>query len=160
MDIPSRVVINTLAHPDSGFTICHFKDKKHAPAAPAHFHVVISLGDNLSIVVCIITSQMQQRADHYSGIGLEACLESMIPLDPSIFRFLSRGCVIDCNRAECLSLGELLGRVDESHPAGFTKKAEDGEFDGDLKERIINGIKNSPLVKDYIKKKVADLPLE
>jgi len=91
MKLPLRVVVGNLSHPNAGFTVCHFKDTKHSPDAPAHFHIVISLNDNESIVLCIVTSQMQKLARYYrDAMNNESCFDSMIPLDKSVFGFLSR----------------------------------------------------------------------
>jgi hypothetical protein len=156
MDLPLRVLVGNLSHPCAGFTVCHFKDTKHSPDAPAHFHVVISLSDNKSIVLCIITSQMQKLARYYQdAIKNESCLDSMIPLDKSVFGFLDRGCVVDCNQAELLQIIELEKRIDQKYEPAFKIMAHDGQFDAGIKQEIVKGILNSPVVKGIVKKSVS-----
>jgi hypothetical protein len=156
MDLPLRVLVSNLSHPHAGFTVCHFKDTKHAPDAPAHFHIVLSLSDNESIVLCIVTSQMQKLARHYqAATENDACLNSMVPLDNSVFGFLDRGCVVDCNQAELLVITELEKRIDQKYEPAFKIMAHDGQFKGDIKKKIVDGILNSPVVKGIVKKRVS-----
>jgi hypothetical protein len=156
MDLPLRVLVGNLSHPCAGFTVCHFKDTKHTPDAPAHFHIVISLSDNESIVLCIITSQMQKLARYYqAATESDACLDSMVPLDNSVFGFLDRGCVVDCNQAELLTIIDLEKRIDQKYEPAFKIMANDRQFDGDIKLKIVNGIINSPVVKGIVKKRVS-----
>jgi hypothetical protein len=156
MDLPLRALVGNLSHPCAGFTACHFKDTKHTPDAPAHFHIIISLNDNESIVLCIVTSQMQKLARYYqAAMESDACLDSMVPLDSSDFGFLDRGCVVDCNQAELLPIIELEKRIDQKYEPAFKIMAHDGQFKGDIKQKIVKGILNSPVVKGIVKKRVS-----
>jgi hypothetical protein len=79
----------------------------------------------------------------------------MIPLDNSVFRFLDRGCVVDCNQAELLQIIELHKRIDQKYEPAFKIMAYDGQFDGDIKKKIVKGILESPVVKGFVKKSVS-----
>jgi hypothetical protein len=141
----------------NGFKVCLFKDNKHKPDAPAHFHIIISLCNNENLVVCLITSQVENVAEMYDR--KQELLDSMIPVD-DYFNFLNRLSIADCNASEYLTVKELQRRIDFNHVDGFQVKAVDVNIKDKLKKEIINAILNSPIVKNHIKAyiKAAYLP--
>jgi hypothetical protein len=148
LDFPADFITKQYAHSEAGFNICHFKDIRHTPDAPAHFHVVISLKNGHSLVLCIITSQMQKLEKLYSGINDKA-LDSLVTLDNSVFECITKPCVINCNNAEILTHQELTLRIDPR--TGIKTRETDNKFENELKEKIILAIYQSPIVKGYIK---------
>jgi hypothetical protein len=146
--LPDHFIPKLCSHKDAGFSICYFKNKNHFPDAPAHHHVIISLKDGTNIVVCIVTSQVQKRASYYERIDLDA-LDSLVPLDPTSFRFITTPCVIDCNKAELLTHHELTLVIDKN--VGIELKAHDGSIDIELKQKVLQAIYKSPVVKPHVK---------
>jgi hypothetical protein len=153
LDFPADFIAKQYAHPEAGFNICHFKDIRHASDAPAHFRVVISLKNGTSLVLCIITTQMVKLERMYSGTNDKA-LDSLVPLDNSIFQCITRPCVINCNNAELLTHQELTLRIDPR--TGIKTRETDNKFENELKEKILIAVHQSPIVKDYIKSALSD----
>jgi hypothetical protein len=63
--------------------------------------------------------------------------------------------VVDCNQAELLVITELEKRIDQKYEPAFKIMAHDGQFKGDIKKKIVDGILNSPVVKGIVKKRVS-----
>ncbi|NLD91668.1 MAG: hypothetical protein GX639_03260 [Fibrobacter sp.] len=131
----------------SGFSICYFKNKQHAVDAPPHFHIVISLGNGESMVLCMITSQMAKLERLYSN--MPGALDSLVPLDPSKLPFITRTCVINCNLPTPISYKEFANIIDQT--VGITCKATDVSIDNQLKSDILSAIYRSPIVSKRTK---------
>lgn len=144
---PPRLITSTYAQQASGFNIYYFKNINHAPDAPAHYHVVISLKNGLSVVLCIITSQMQRLEEYYSKTDPDA-IKSLVSLDPTIFSCISKPCVINCNEAELLTTTDMALLIDPV--IGIQTKEYDKNFDTELKVKILQAIQDSPLLNEDI----------
>jgi len=100
--------------------ICHFKDVDFPENAPPHFY-----------------RTRNPRA-----------ASSLVKIDPTIFPFLSKDSVIDCNQTQLLSKNDLKKKVHRKYD--FNIKSSD--IPSALLSEIKNAIRNSPLVRDSIKK--------
>ena len=152
MDLPVSLAIERLASSEAGFSICYFKDKNHSPSAPPHYHVIITLGNGISLIVCIITSQVQSRGLYYINIGNVTALNSLVPLDPSNFGCITKPCVIECNSAKLFKTEQLISQISTNDT--FRLDAFDSDFNPDLKKNILKAIINSNLVKEKVKKEI------
>ena len=105
MEIPPGVLLNSI----KDFCILYFKDVKHTKEAPTHFYVAFPVKDDLNLIICIITSQIESRERHYKRTNPKG-IKSLVPIDNSIFSFLDRNkeSIIDGNQSEFLSKGLLL----------------------------------------------------
>jgi hypothetical protein len=146
--LPLDFVIKTYSNSNSGFNISHFKNTQHDKSAPAHFHITISLKNEMSLVVCMITSQMQRLERIYRSTEPDA-IDCLIPLDSTVFPFITKSCVINCNEAKLLTSKEFAQIIDRTH--GIEAKAGDNDIDLELKENIIKAIYRSPLVHENSK---------
>jgi hypothetical protein len=99
-------------------------------------------------LLCIITSQVESRKDYYS-LKQKDAVESLIDVDKNILPILKKPeSVIDCNNPHFfLTQSELLNRIDSKHGIELITR----DIPDSLKIQIISAIKESPLVKPYIK---------
>lgn len=141
--IPSNIKIDVIKFP----CICHFKDVDFPENAPPHFYVVIPANDAVDLILCIITSKVEKREKYYWTRNPRAA-SSLVKIDSTIFPFLSKDSVIDCNQTQLLSKNDLKKKV--HHKYDFNVKASD--IPHSLLLEIKSAIKNSPLVRDSIKK--------
>jgi hypothetical protein len=134
---------------NTGFAICHFKDKKHSEEAPPHYYVSVPVSEKIALLLCIVTSKSEKIKNFYRKTNNHAAIVSLVPAPPGTFDFLrSPETVIECNKAELFTVDDLKKRADSR---GFQFKANDGQIPDDLKGRIIQAIRLSPIVSPYIK---------
>ncbi|MBI3584763.1 MAG: hypothetical protein HY096_12580 [Nitrospinae bacterium] len=143
MELPPKILIDSI----NDWCICHYKDKTFNSDAPSHFYTVIPVENNKKLIKCIITSKIDKKKKYYNASRPEA-VKSLIFINIDTFKFLTEESVIDCNRAELISKEDLAEEIDRSH--GF--KIISRDFPDNLKEKVIQAIKNSPLVRNHIKK--------
>lgn len=93
MEIPPEVIANSL----SGFCICYFKNATHDPEAPPHYHVTIPISDDSSLLLCIVTSQVDNKAWYYKKTNDNA-LASLVIVNKANLSFLKKESVIDCKQ--------------------------------------------------------------
>lgn len=141
--MPPEAIIDSIKYP----CICHFKDINFADDVLGHFYAVIPIPNSVNLTICIFTSQIEKRIEYYRRVNTKA-IQSLLKLDSSRLTFLSKECVIDCNKAELLPKALFKRRIDPQH--GFLIKAV--SIESSLLAEIINAIKNSPVVAPAIKK--------
>lgn len=73
--------------------------------------------------------------------------QSLVRLEPGKLAFIIKESAVDCNKVEQLTIDEFLKRVDRD--VGIT--IEERNIAPELKERIIDAIRNSPMVAPAIK---------
>jgi hypothetical protein len=119
MDPPPEVLLNSI----KDFCILFFKDVKQAKEAPPHFYVTFPIKDDLNLIICVISSQIESRERHYKRTNPNG-IKSLVPIDNSIFSFLDRNkeSIIDGNQAEFLSKEELKKRIDPKGPGEVKKR--------------------------------------
>ncbi|MDO8444529.1 MAG: hypothetical protein Q7T53_00235 [Deltaproteobacteria bacterium] len=145
VDLPPSLVIGSVTNP----CIIHFKDVKHASDAPPHYYVAVPLNDDVSLLLCIITSQIEKRTTFYSKSNKTA-ISCLVPVDKHALPFLTRESIIECNQPEVLPKEELVKRVNPKHKFNVTQR----DIPPDLKGKVLDAIKRSPLVEPFIKKMV------
>lgn len=141
--IPSDIAINVIKSP----CICHFKDVDFPENATPHFYVVIPVNDAVDLILCIITSKVEKRERYYRTINSTAA-NSLVKINPAIFPFLHTNSIIDCNQTQLLSKNDLKKKVHRKHD--FNIKSSD--IPSSLLSEIKSAIRNSPLVRNSIKK--------
>lgn len=142
MILPDEFIINFI----KDFCICHFKDTNHVPKAPPHYYVNVPVNDDSSLLLCIITSQIEKRKNYYSRN--EKALKALVYVSDKTLPFLSKESVIDCNGAELYNRIELQRRIDPKHKIQVTER----NIPDSLKTQITKAVQDSPLIKRYIKK--------
>jgi hypothetical protein len=144
MDLPSEDLLNSIRD----FCVIYFKDSKHQKDAPPHFYVTFPVRDALSLIICIITSQVATQKEYYrrTNAKAEKCL---IQVSNDVFSFLDRkkNSVIDCNQAELLSKEELRKRIDSQTPFEIKER----KIPSFLKKEVGSAIIRSPLIPKSIK---------
>ena len=143
MDVPLSVLAKSL----SGFTICHFKDINHDPKAPAHFYVTVPINDDLSLLLCVITSQIENRVRYYHKTN-ERAIDALVQVDKKDLPFLDKVSVIECNQPVLIRRNEMDKIIDPKHKFKIICR----DIPRDLKEKIVSAINKSPIVKPFIKK--------
>lgn len=143
MDFPPDFVAKTLA----GFCVCYFKNTTHDPEAPPHYHITVPISDDSSLLLCIITSQIENRAWHYHRTK-EAAESCLVLIDKGTLSFLKKASVIDCNQPMLIQKNKLGKIIDSAHKFEVVSRGIPKE----IKEKIVQAIKASPIVKPFIKK--------
>jgi hypothetical protein len=141
--VPLSLVIKNL----TGFCVCHFKNINHAPESPPHYYVTIPIEDDLNLLLCVITSQIENRVWYYRRIN-EKAISCLVRLDKDSFSFIEKESIIDCNRPFLIPKNELSKIVDPNHKFKVVVK----NIPSNIKTAIIKAINNSPIVKPFIKK--------
>jgi hypothetical protein len=149
MDFPPEVVLNSIRD----FCVIYFKDTQHNKDAPPHFYVTFPIKDDLTLIICIITSQVKTQREYYRRVNSKAenCL---IPIT-NIFSFLDRDkkSVIDCNKAELLSKEELRKRIAPHFPLKIKERTIPSYLKKDVCRAIIQSPLIAPFIKEIIKEK-------
>ncbi|MEN8265029.1 MAG: hypothetical protein ABFR82_16405 [Nitrospirota bacterium] len=143
MEIPPGYVAKTL----SGFSVCYFKNEEHQPDAPSHYHITVPTNDDSSLLLTVITSQIEARQKFYERTRKKA-LSSLVTVNKKELKFLKKKSVIECNQPQLVRKIDFNKIVDPDHE--FKVIARD--IPDELKEAIVQAIKDSPIVKPYIKK--------
>jgi hypothetical protein len=143
VDLPLNLIIECL----TGFCVCYFKDKRHSPESPPHYYVTVPITNDTSLLLCIITSQVENQMWYYRNVNVSA-ISSLVRVDQSSLPFLTKESFIDCNRAELIRKNEFIKIVD-SKPCLEIKTRD---VPDELKREIISAINKSPLVKSFIKR--------
>jgi len=144
MDFPPEVLLNSIRD----FCVIYFKDIKHEKDAPPHFYLTFPVRDDLSLIICIITSLVETQREYYRRTNAEAG-KCLIQVSNDIFSFLDRkkNSVIDCNQAELLSKEELRRRIDSQIPFEIKER----KLPSYLKRDVASAIIQSPLIPKSIK---------
>lgn len=132
----------------SDFSICYFKDILHDKNSPPHRYIVIPTDNDLYLIVCIITSQIDNKFSYYSKRN-EKCLASLVVLEANELDCLTTKSVIDCNNALYLHKHALVKRI---VPGTYTYIPDN--IDQEIIARTLIAIDSSPLVKRNVKKSI------
>lgn len=149
MEIPPRIQIYASLKDIQDFRILHFKDIKHAKEAPSHFYIAFPARDDVSLIICIITSQKESRESYYKRVNAKA-IKSLVFVDKDTFSFLAKRSVIDCNQAELITKEELKNRIDIDFPYKKKNKIVPPNLKKDIKSAIIQSPLISPIIKNMI----------
>ena len=145
MDIPPDFVAKTLA----GFCVCYFKNTTHDPEAPPHYHITVPVSDDSSLLLCIITSQIENKAWYYHKTK-EAAESSLVLVDKGDLHFLKKASVIDCNQPILIHKNKFYKIIDPDHKFEVVSR----NISTEVKKKIVKAIKDSPIVKPFIKKMI------
>lgn len=143
MEFPPDFVAKTLA----GFCVCYFKNTTHDPEAPPHYHITVPISDDSSLLLCIITSQIENKVWYYHKTK-EAAESSLVLVDKGDLPFLKKASVIDCNQPQLIYKNMFGKLIDPDHKFDVVSRSVPHE----IKEKIVKAIKASPIVKPFIKK--------
>lgn len=127
------------------FSVCKFQDKYHSKDSPPHYYIIIPTRSNLYLVICMITSQIEKKISYYQKSN-KKCLPGLVVLGERELPFLEKKSVIDCNRANYILKKDLCKRI---IPKSY-KFISEG-IPVELRNRIIKAIKDSPVIKPYVK---------
>lgn len=103
--------------------------------------------NNNYVLLTLITSQVDKKKRFYK-LSNPKLLESLIIISSDDIDVLSKESCIDCNQPIFLTKEELLAKIDGSIEFIEVK------MDMNLKEKIIQAIKKSPMVRDEIKEQI------
>jgi len=145
MYFPPEVTVNFL----SDFCICYFKDTHFKQKSPPHYYINIPISDNAFLLLCIFTSQVENKRKYYSLFN-EATLNSLVYLHEGDLPFLRKETVVDCNNPYLIRKIQVKEFVDEKQGLKIEMSSE--KIPPILKNQVIDAIKRSPVVKPFIKK--------
>lgn len=143
VDFPPDYIAKTL----SGFCICYFKNTKHDTEAPPHYHITIPINDDTGLLLCIITSQIENRVRYYRKTN-KAAIQSLVSVNKGDLSFLKKESVIECNHPILIRKNEFSRIVDPDHKFKVISR----NIPSNIKKEIIKAIKSSPIVKPFTKK--------
>ncbi|MFV1951913.1 MAG: hypothetical protein ACC630_08185 [Nitrospinota bacterium] len=143
VEFPLDFIARTL----SGFCVCYFKNATHDADAPPHFHITIPINDDASLLLCIITSQAESRIKYYKKTS-EAAISSLLEVNNNDLSFLKKGSIVECNQPVLIHKQKFGKIVDPDHKFKVVSR----DIPADIKEKIVKAIKDSPIVKPFIKK--------
>ena len=142
MEFPPEYIASTL----TDFCVCYFRNSTHDSEAPPHYHITIPVSDDTCLLLCVITSQVENKAWYYQKTNKEA-LSSLVSLSKRNLSFLRKNSLIDCNHPVLVHKNKFSKLVDPDHK--FKVVARD--IPEEVKEKIVTAIKDSPIVKPFIK---------
>lgn len=146
--IPFKIQLKFKLREINGFCVAWFQDNTLQNPGP-HWYILIRIQNTENFLVIIITSQLENRIKYYKNTGKPIAANCLIRIGNNEFTFLrtDKNSVIDCNATECLSIIEIVHRIDEEQ--GF--KAEKEKVPTYLKRKIVSAINKSPLQSKMIK---------
>lgn len=145
MDFPPEYIAETL----TGFCICFFRNTTHDPDAPPHYHITVPVSDDTSLLLCVITSQVENKACFYQKTNKDALL-SLVSVNKRSLSFLKKESLIDCNHPMLVHKSKFGKIVDPDHKFKIVTR----DIPDEIKDRIVDAIKDSPIVKPFIKKMI------
>ena len=130
-----------------GWWLVSFKNKQYDLNAPPHYHISLPVNDNAFVVLCIITSKIENRVFYYRDIN-EKALNSLVFVSPQDIDILNKDSLIDCNQPIYGAKREVWRKyiVEDSF-----KKIANVNITESLKKEIISAILRSPLVRPSVK---------
>ncbi len=149
IDIHPNFVAKTL----SGFCVLYFKNLRHSPDAPPHYHITVPINDDSSLLFCYITDEIENRLWYYRRANKEDAISCLVRVDKSILSFLKHESIIECNQPLLVSKQEFDKIIDPKIRLDIKSR----EISKELKRKIITAIKQSPVVKPFIKKLIKGL---
>lgn len=132
--------------PFQAFQFVISRTKNTNPDSPPHYHITVPINDDSSLLLTVITSQTEARQNFCRRTRKEA-LSSLVTVSKKDLKFLKKTSIVECNQPQ------LVRKID------FNKIVDpDNDFARDIPEElkvgIIKAIKDSPIVKPFIKKMV------
>lgn len=143
MGLPLGLIAKSL----KGFCVCYFKNIQYDEKASPHYYITVPINDELSLLLCVITSQIENKIWYYHKTN-EKAISSLVPIGKDSFPFLEKESVIECNLPFLISKHELTKIVDPRHKFKIVVR----DIPSEIKKNIIRAINNSPIVKPFIKK--------
>ena len=152
MELPPELIVQHI----NEICILHFKDSAHDEDAPAHYYLTIPVNNNADFVLSIITSQAEKRREYYLRANLPSAIQSLVQVSHSDLSFLNpnKASLIECNQAILLSKNQLIRRISREH--NFSVICRSGNISASLVKKVREAVMASPLVKENIKKLLAD----
>jgi hypothetical protein len=129
------------------YSIIYFKSSQHDPKAPPHYHITVPINDDLSLLLCLITSEVENKVWYYRKTNGKA-IDSLVKVNPETLPFLKKESIVECNQPILIRKSELSRLVDDKH----SFKMINCEVPSGVRSKLISAIKNSPIVKPFIKK--------
>lgn len=109
-----------------------------------HFWVTVPSGRETIVLVCMVTKQAEKRKEYYRRKENFGAIPSLIAVPVGTFDFLPEpDTVVECNLTISLDFETFKEKVEWK---SFSPKCRDNTIPADLKKRIIQGIKDSPVV--------------
>lgn len=128
MDFPPDFVAKTLA----GFCVCYFKNTTHDPEAPPHYHITVPISNESSLLLCIITSQIENKVWYYQKTK-ESAESSLVLVDKDDLPFLKKASVIDCNQPMLIHKNKFSKIIDPDNKFEVVSR----NIPGEIKEKIV-----------------------
>lgn len=149
MDLPLNLVIQSIEDTLKSNKIYLFKNKNYDTNSPSHYHIALSTKDKKYIVLSMITSQVDKKKKYYNMLD-KGLSKNVISISSDEINMLDKNSCIDCNQPMYLTNEELFALVKDEI------KFIDIQIDNVLKNKIINAIKESDMVRDEIKGNLSD----
>jgi PemK-like protein. len=139
MDISKDVIIGFYDNKD--WKVWHITDPSLVGKQKEHFYIVVPLTDNKFILLCLITSQGENKKRFYDSNPL---INYLIKTNKKELDCLNKDSFIDCNQPQFISKTDLKNKISEL-------KVIDTVISKSLKSKILTSLKKSPAVKPFVK---------
>jgi hypothetical protein len=135
-----------LKEPDS--YVLYFKNPDYIirnPKALPHYHIIIPINSEEFLLMVMMTSKVDAVKNRYTD---ERFLNCLVEIETNTTDINTKHTIIDCN--ECMYITK--DRILSNTTLQFYRARE--PISKDILKQIKNAIKNSPKVKQSIKKKI------
>lgn len=140
MQLPTDVIINNI----KDWKVLYFKDRDFPQTAPPHYHLIIPTQENTYLVVCLITSKIQEKRNYFSYCGEDINIVEVSKKDISCLNKIS--CAV-CPNAELMPRETLIDKIEDLN----IEKTKNAVISEEIKKKIILHIKKSSIVDEYTK---------
>ena len=117
----------------------YFKNLRHAPDAPPHYHITVPINDDSSLLLCYITSEIENKLWYYRRSNKEDAISCIVHVDKTTLSFLKHKSIIECNQPLLVSKQEFDKIIDPN--IKLVVKTRD--IPEELKRKIVKATKDS-----------------
>ncbi len=123
--------------------IIRFRDKRLDQSVSEHYYVAIPVDRNMSLLLCIITSQVQKRIDYAKRMK---SIDGLVKVSKKDIPYLDMESIIDCNQTSLVpKTSEKLYWLEINTFKMY------GELSSAVRNRVFAAIRKSPVVAEAIK---------
>lgn len=147
MEIPLKIRLPLILKQLADFSVVHFQDNS-LEEPKGHWYVLIPVPGEDAFIIVMITSKIDKRIKYYTRRKQPRAAGCLVRIGNDEFSFLDRNSAVECNRAEHVTIPELIHRIDEA--VGFNVEAE--KVPEYMKKEIVSAIIKSPIVPPVVGK--------
>ena len=129
-------------------SIIRFKDKRLHNSVSRHYYVAIPVDKDTSLLLCIITSKVENRMDYAKRMK---SIDGLVKVSKKDIPCLDMESVIDCNQTTLVSKDS--GKLFWLEISTFESK---GLLSPEVKNKVFTAIRKSTVIPEAIKQMLSD----